>query len=255
VTDTLVELNIEWTRCAKRDPRIPRSKVPHRPCRIGKATSSMRAKLVLPITSSRPKRVGETSPPWASGWRSAKSRFRLQLPSLIRSGEGSDSPKGHATRPKTNWSRRRRQDGVAAATNPRIKPAALVQWGSVTPFVLKSADQFRCPDPPAVNSPRALADLEEVKAIGGSKSATRTAEQSEIARYWYENSPQGWNRIAREVLAARQFDVWENARLSPVETETDTFAANKIIDRRGSFGLGRPSPHLLEPRCRPPARP
>jgi PAP2 superfamily len=103
--------------------------------------------------------------------------------------------------------------GDYCPTPPDFKPAALVQWGSVTPFVLKSADQFRCPDPPAVNSPRALADLEEVKAIGGSKSATRTAEQSEIARYWYESSPQGWNRIAREVLRARQFDVWENARL------------------------------------------
>ena len=103
--------------------------------------------------------------------------------------------------------------GDYCPTPPDFKPAALVHWGSVTPFVLKSADQFRCPDPPAVNSPRAFADLEEVKAIGGSKSATRTAEQSEIARYWYESSPQGWNRIAREVLAARQFDVWENARL------------------------------------------
>ena len=98
-------------------------------------------------------------------------------------------------------------------TPPDFKPAALAHWGSVTPFVLKSSDQFRCPEPPAVNSPRALADLEEVKAIGGSKSVTRTAEQSEIARYWYESSPRGWNRIAREVAAARQFDVWENARL------------------------------------------
>jgi membrane-associated phospholipid phosphatase len=103
--------------------------------------------------------------------------------------------------------------GDYCPTPPDFKPAALVQWASMTPFVLKSADQFRCPDPPAVNSPRALADLEEVKAIGGSKSATRTPEQSEIGRYWYESSPQGWNRIAREVLAARQFDVWENARL------------------------------------------
>ena len=79
--------------------------------------------------------------------------------------------------------------------------------------MLKSSDQFRCPEPLAVDSARALADLEEVKAIGGSKSLTRTAEQSEIARYWYESSPRGWNRIAREVLAPRQFDVWENARL------------------------------------------
>jgi hypothetical protein len=66
-------------------------------------------------------------------------------------------------------------------TPPDFKPAALVQWGSVTPFVLKSSDQFRCPEPPALDSARALADLEEVKAIGGSKSMTRTAEQSEIA--------------------------------------------------------------------------
>ena len=86
-------------------------------------------------------------------------------------------------------------------------------WGSVTPFVLKSSAQFRPPEPPVVNSPSALADIEEVKVIGGSKSVTRTAEQSEIARYWFENSPRGWNRIAREVAAARQFDVWENARL------------------------------------------
>ena len=98
-------------------------------------------------------------------------------------------------------------------TPPDFKPAALVQWGSVTPFVLRSSDQFRCPEPPAVDSSRALADLEEVKAIGGNKSLTRTAEQSEIARYWYESSPRGWNRIVREVLAPRQFDVWENARL------------------------------------------
>ena len=98
-------------------------------------------------------------------------------------------------------------------TPPDFTPAGMVQWGSVTPFVLKSAAQFRCPEPPAVDSSRALADLEEVKTIGGTKSVTRTAEQSEIARYWYENSPRGWNRIAREVSAARQFDVWENARL------------------------------------------
>ena len=98
-------------------------------------------------------------------------------------------------------------------TPPDFTPAALTHWGSVMPFVLKSSAQFRSAEPPAVDSPRALADIEEVKAIGGSKSVTRTAEQSEIGRFWYENSPRGWNRIAREVAAARQFDVWENARL------------------------------------------
>ncbi|HEY5704183.1 MAG TPA: vanadium-dependent haloperoxidase [Terrimicrobiaceae bacterium] len=103
--------------------------------------------------------------------------------------------------------------GEYCPTPPDFKPAFKPHWGRVTPFVLNSSAQFRCSDPPAVNSSRAVADLEEVKAIGGSKSVTRTGEQSEIARYWYEHSSQGWNRIAREVTAARQFDVWENARL------------------------------------------
>ena len=103
--------------------------------------------------------------------------------------------------------------GDYCPTPPDFKPAFVPHWGSIRPFVTESSAQFRCPDPPAVNSSRALADVEEVKAIGGSKSFARTTEQNEIARYWYENSTQGWNRIAREVSAVRQFDVWENARL------------------------------------------
>ena len=103
--------------------------------------------------------------------------------------------------------------GEYCPTPPDFTPAFKPNWGSVTPFVLTSPAQFRPAEPPVVNSPSALADIEEVKTIGGSKSVTRTAEQSEIARYWYENSPRGWNRIAREVAAARQFDAWENARL------------------------------------------
>jgi YHS domain-containing protein/membrane-associated phospholipid phosphatase len=103
--------------------------------------------------------------------------------------------------------------GEYCPTPPDFTPAFKTNWGSVTPFVLTSSAQFRPPEPPVVNSPSALADIEEVKIIGGSKSVTRTAEQSEIALYWFENSPRGWNRIAREVAGARQFDVWENARL------------------------------------------
>ena len=58
-----------------------------------------------------------------------------------------------------------------------------------------------------------LRDLREVQAIGGTTSRVRTAEQTEIARYWYENSTQGWNRIAREVAAAERLDAGQVARL------------------------------------------
>jgi PAP2 superfamily len=105
------------------------------------------------------------------------------------------------------------EPGQYCPTPPDFTPAFMSHWGKITPFVLQSSAQFRCPDPPPVGSEQAFAEIEEVRAIGGSKSATRTPEQSEIARFWYESAPRGWNRIAREVAIPRQFDLWENARL------------------------------------------
>lgn len=103
--------------------------------------------------------------------------------------------------------------GEYRPTPPDFTPALFAHWGDITPFVLKSSAQFRPVSPPAVNSATAIADMEEVREIGAEKSATRTAEQSEIARFWYEGSSQGWNRITREVAISQQLDTWENARL------------------------------------------
>jgi hypothetical protein len=44
-------------------------------------------------------------------------------------------------------------------------------------------------------------------------STTRTAEQTEIALFWVEGAPQGWNRIARIVSIQHGLDLWQNARL------------------------------------------
>jgi membrane-associated phospholipid phosphatase len=98
-------------------------------------------------------------------------------------------------------------------TPPDFTPAAFAHWGKIKPFVLTSSAQFRPAQPPAPVSARARAEVEEVRTIGGKTSASRNAEQSEIARFWYENSPQGWNRIAREVAVARNLDEWQSARL------------------------------------------
>lgn len=89
----------------------------------------------------------------------------------------------------------------------------LPQWRRVTPFTMAAPWQFRLPGPPALASAEYARDYEEVKRVGGKISTTRTAEQSEIAKYWYEGSPQGWSRVARVVAAQRGLDRWENARL------------------------------------------
>jgi membrane-associated phospholipid phosphatase len=55
-------------------------------------------------------------------------------------------------------------------------------------------------------------DLEYIKELGGITSARRTPQQSEIAKFWYEDSPLGWNRIANTVVSRRGADPWTAAR-------------------------------------------
>src|SRR4029079_7787396 len=91
-------------------------------------------------------------------------------------------------------------------------PAVLPWWGSVTPFVLRSGDQFAADGPPALSSDDYTREYNEVKTIGDKLSVVRTAEQTQIARFWYEGSPAGWSRIAVTVAAARGLDAWQTAR-------------------------------------------
>jgi hypothetical protein len=106
-----------------------------------------------------------------------------------------------------------REPGAYRPTPPDFTPAIMTQWGTLAPFVLRFAAQFRPLPPPAVGTPQAQADVDEVRKIGARAGSLRSDEQSEIARFWYENSTQGWNRIARSVAAERGLDLWEDARL------------------------------------------
>jgi hypothetical protein len=91
-------------------------------------------------------------------------------------------------------------------------PSAFPGWGNVTPFTLLSSSQFWLPGPPALTSETYARDFNEVKSVGGKVSTARTAEQTEIARFWFEGSP-AWSRIARTVAGARGLDARDSARL------------------------------------------
>jgi len=92
-------------------------------------------------------------------------------------------------------------------------PAMLPQWGQMLPFTMRAPWQFRLRPPPALTSETYTRDYNEVKRLGGKQSMVRTAAQDEIARFWYEASAQGWNRIARIIAGQRVLDRWEQARL------------------------------------------
>lgn len=103
--------------------------------------------------------------------------------------------------------------GEYRPTPPDQTPAFMAQWGEIQPFVLRAPNQFRPAPPPAPGSETARRELEEVRRIGVKDGKVRSAEQGEIARYWYENSTQGWNRVARAIAKSRGLDLWQNARL------------------------------------------
>jgi hypothetical protein len=103
--------------------------------------------------------------------------------------------------------------GEYQRTPPTFGNPAVPAWPFVTPFVLKSGDQFRAEGPPSLGSDEWAEDFNETKRLGRVDSSDRTAEQTEIALCDAEGSLPMWNRVARTVSAQRSTDLVENARL------------------------------------------
>lgn len=86
-------------------------------------------------------------------------------------------------------------------------------WGNVTPFGMTKGSQFRPGPPYAVTSAEYATDFNEMKSLGRYNSTTRTPEQTEIAKFWVESSPQMWNKIALKLVAQKNMGAWQVARL------------------------------------------
>lgn len=96
---------------------------------------------------------------------------------------------------------------------PGFDFVAAPHWRAVTPFTMRTPEQFRVSPPPALKSAAYTADFNEVKATGSkAANARRSADQTQYAAYWYEFSDSGWNRIARAVARDKPQDLWQRAR-------------------------------------------
>src|SRR5439155_1412960 len=97
------------------------------------------------------------------------------------------------------------------------------RWGEVTPFVLRSGDQFRVPPPPDLDSREYTAAYNDVKAVGGDGIVTptvRTADQTLAGIYWaYDGTPtlcappRLYNQITLHIAEQRRTGGIELARL------------------------------------------
>jgi len=86
-------------------------------------------------------------------------------------------------------------------------------WENVKPFALQRKDQFRSAPHPSLNSEAYAAAFNEVREMGKLNSNVRTVDQSAYARFWYEFSEAGWNRVARTAVASKKLNLVDAARL------------------------------------------
>jgi hypothetical protein len=103
--------------------------------------------------------------------------------------------------------------GTWQPTPPDLTLARGTQFGAVKPFVLKSSDQFTLPGPPPLDSAAFARDVREIQSVGARRSASRTAEQSEVAIFWTVSTHMPFNAAARAAASKRGNSLVENARL------------------------------------------
>jgi hypothetical protein len=89
----------------------------------------------------------------------------------------------------------------------------LPQLAQTLPFVVPSTMDYRPADPPALTSAAYAADLAEVKAIGEATSATRTADQTQSARFFAATAMTFWNRTAERAAVRQRMSLSDNARM------------------------------------------
>lgn len=129
--------------------------------------------------------------------------------------------------------------GVWSPTPPNV--AGAVSWlGSVRPFVLGSGAQLRPAGPPALDSATWARDYNETRLLGSATSTTRTAAQTEVARFWADPPSVQNQRALRNYTQTSRMGALATARLFAM---ADTAAADALIacfDSKYHYSFWRP---------------
>ena len=97
---------------------------------------------------------------------------------------------------------------------PTASGALMFPWlASMTPFTMRSNDQFRADAPPKLTSPEYTSAYKEVKELGRGTGSLRTTEQTDLALFWNGNFPGQFNKLARDLAIEHSLSVSESSRL------------------------------------------
>ena len=130
--------------------------------------------------------------------------------------------------------------GDYRSTPPNFPAPVFPTWGQVAPFVLDRGDQFRLAPPPRLTSDAYAAAINEVQSLGSATSTTRTAEQTEIGRFWNPPIQNFWNQIAQSAALEHHTDLPTTARLFAALNLSFADSAIAFYDAKYAYQLWRP---------------
>ncbi len=110
----------------------------------------------------------------------------------------------------------------------------------VTPFTIRSGDQFRAKAPPSLTSPEYTRAYNEVKNLGSATSTHRTADQTELANFWNGNFPGQFNRLARDLAISQGLSISQSSRLHALVAASMADAAITAWDSKVLYNFWRP---------------
>lgn len=125
-------------------------------------------------------------------------------------------------------------------TPPGFAAPVFTHWSAVTPFVLRRADQFRPPPPPALTSTAYANAVNEVQSLGRDTSTTRTAEQTTIGQFWAAPIQNYWNAIAEQIVLDHRSDTLSSARAFALLDLGLADATIAFYDAKYTYRLWRP---------------
>jgi hypothetical protein len=123
--------------------------------------------------------------------------------------------------------------------------ALLPGWGAVTPWVLRSASQFRPDAPPALDSEAYARDYNEVRQVGAFSSALRTEEQTQIALFWRASPTALWNPVLRQAVLARGLGVEDTARVMALFYLASADASVACWEAKYHYNFWRPQAAIV----------
>jgi hypothetical protein len=144
----------------------------------------------------------------------------------------------------------RTDDGCDApdAYRPRTSPGVYVptaitinsMWPDMKPFAIAKASQFRPKPPIALDSKEWATDYNEIKDYGGQHSTKRTAQQTEIARFWLIGAPVAYHPFVRQLVIVKQMSIVDSARFMAFVAIglNDAFIA--VLDAKYHYNFWRP---------------